>query len=442
MAFLSLSLLCVSFGALADRQAQPKNIIFILADDLGYGDVGAFGNDLIRTPNIDELANEGISLTGFYTSGNVCTPSRAGIMTGQYPIRTGLADRTINIGDERGLKPQSVSLPEKLSQLGYKTALIGKWHLGDKEAYHPENHGFDEFYGLLYSNDEPNQQMLNGREKEGAFSAETLTLDFTEKSLTFIRDNRDTPFFLFLSYTAPHKPLIPSKNFAGKSKAGAYGDVVEELDWAVGQLMKELHAQGLGDDTLIIFTSDNGPFPEGSTGGLLGGKGSAWEGGYRVPFIARWPEVIEAGSSSPAMTMNIDIMPTLVTLAGGTEEDIPEVDGKDIFPVLSQGKPSPHDVLYFFNNERIAALRTPRWRLMLSDYPPWRDAQPIRFEGKKNLSTLLHDMNVVPSQQYDLSRDFPNEKRHLLELLKQGRNTLESLSKQPDSTQFDNSHHN
>ncbi len=284
--------------------------------------------------------------------------------------------------------------------------------------------------------------MLNGRVSKGNFSPDTLTLEFTEKSIEFIRENRETPFFLFLSYTAPHKPLIPSAKFAGRSDAGAYGDVVEELDWAVGQLLAELKDQGLDKDTLIIFTSDNGPFPEGSTGGLLGGKGNAWEGGYRVPFIARWPGKIEAGKSSSSMAMNIDIMPTLVNLSGGSTEDIPNVDGKDIFPVLSENKRSPHEVLYFFNNERIAALRTQDWRLMLSDYPPWRDAQPIRFEGKKNLSTLLHDMSVKPEQQYDLSRDFPSEKRKLLEKLKQGRANLESLSELPDSTQFADSHKN
>jgi arylsulfatase A len=242
--------------------------------------------------------------------------------------------------------------------------------------------------------------------------------------------------------TSPHKPLIPSDDFAGRSKAGAYGDVVEELDWGVGEVINALEKHGLTDNTLIIVTSDNGPFPEGSTGGLRGGKGTGWEGGYRVPFIARWPGQIEPGTVSTAMSMNIDLMPTLLSIAGGESVITQELDGKDISPVLHGSNQSPHEVLYFFNNERIAALRTQKWRLMLSDYPPWRDAQPIRFEDKKNLYSLLYDMEIETSQQYDLSRDYPEEKQKLEALLSHGRKTLESLSTQPDSTQFGDSYKN
>ena len=418
----------------------PPNIILVLADDLGYGDVGVYGARLINTPNIDALASEGIRLTQFYSSGNVCTPSRAGLLTGNYPIRSGLADRTLAVGDRRGLMPDEVTLAEQLKSLGYVTGLMGKWHLGDRPEYHPLEHGFDEFFGILYSNDEPEQALLRGREViEYPLNAQMLAIDITRESLSFIQRNKSRPFFLMISTTSPHKPLIPSPEFAGRSKAGAYGDVVEELDWSVGEVMNTLEKHGLADNTLIIVTSDNGPFPEGSTGGLRGGKGTGWEGGYRVPFIARWPGNIERGTVSSAMSMNIDLMPTLLNIAGGEAH---ELDGKDISSVLHGSNRSPHEVLYFFNNERIAALRTQKWRLMLSDYPPWRDAQPIRFEGKQYLQTLLFDMDVEPSQQYDLSRDYPEEKQQMESLLREGREALESLSNQADSTQFSDSHKN
>ena len=419
---------------------KPPNIILVMADDLGFGDVGAYGATLINTPNIDALASEGVRLTQFYTSGNVCTPSRAGLLTGRYPIRTGLADRTLAVGDMRGLMQQEVTLAEQLKSLGYVTGLVGKWHLGDKPEYHPLEHGFDEFFGVLYSNDEPEQALLRGRVPvESPINPQQLTLDFTRESLDFIEKNRAGPFFLMMSMTSPHKPLIPSADFAGKSRAGAYGDVVEELDWSVGEVMSMLVSLGLDDNTLVIFTSDNGPFPEGSTGGLRGGKGTGWEGGYRVPFIARWPGQFKAGSQSAAMSMNFDVMPTLLNIAGGDSRLHAELDGRDIVNILSGEQQSPHAVLYFFNNERIAALRTQHWRLMLSDYPPWRDAQPIRFEGKKSLYTLMFDMRIDSSQQYDLSRDFPEDKQLLEDHLRKGRETLESLSTQADSTQFGDS---
>ena len=336
--------------------------------------------------------------------------------------------------------PDEVTLAEQLKSLGYVTGLMGKWHLGDRPEYHPLEHGFDEFFGILYSNDEPEQALLRGREViEYPLNAQMLAIDITRESLSFIQRNKFRPFFLMISTTSPHKPLIPSPEFAGRSKAGAYGDVVEELDWSVGEVMNALEKHGLADNTLIIVTSDNGPFPEGSTGGLRGGKGTGWEGGYRVPFIARWPGNIERGTVSSAMSMNIDLMPTLLNIAGG---EAYELDGKDISSVLHGSNQSPHEVLYFFNNERIAALRTQKWRLMLSDYPPWRDAQPIRFECKQYLQTLLFDMDVEPSQQYDLSRDYPGQKHQLEAHLHAGRERLESLSKQPDSSQFGDSHKN
>jgi arylsulfatase A len=437
LAALVLWLPVVSLSASADH---PPNIILVLADDLGYGDIGAFGSRAIRTPSIDRLASEGIVLTQFYTSGNVCTPSRAGILTGRYPIRTGLADRTVHPGDSRGIKREEVTLPERLGELGYTNALIGKWHLGDQPEHHPLEHGFDHFFGTMYSNDEAEQSLLRGHEVvEQRINAQSLALGFIDESLEFISATQQ-PYFLMLTTTSPHKPLRPSSRFAGKSEAGAYGDVVEELDWGVGEIMRLLSDLDQALNTIVIFTSDNGPFPQGSAGGYQGGKGTGWEGGYRVPFIARWPQGIEPNTASSAMAMNIDIMPTLVNLAGGSVDQTRNVvDGKNIASVLQGSNVSPHEVLYFFNNERISALRTDRWRLMASDYPPWRDAQPLRFENKPFLHTLLYDMNVSPAQQYDLSERYPDQKQLMQQYLESGRTNLEFLSDKPDSTQYGDS---
>ena len=428
-----------AYSDTAQAGSEAPNIIIILADDLGYGDLGVYGSSLIKTPNLDTLARSGIRLTQHYSSGNVCTPSRAGLLTGRYPIRTGLANRTLSIGDSRGLRPSEATLAEHLKSLGYRTAIVGKWHLGDKPEYHPLEHGFDEFFGVLYSNDEPTQALLKNREElERPIDPQNLSISFVKAASDFIEQTDREPFFLYLASTSPHKPLIPSADFAGKSQAGAYGDVVEELDWGVGQLMSLLKRKGLSENTLIIFTSDNGPFPEGSPGGLRGGKGTAWEGGYRVPFIASWPGHIQENSESSAMSMNIDIAPTLVKIAGAKNISTSVIDGKDIFSVLKGSQQSPHEVLYFFNNERIAALRTKKWRLTLSDYPPWRNAEPLLFDADKNLSTQMYDMELEPDQQYDLSRDYPAQKLQLEKHLAIGRDMLEALSTQPDSTQYEN----
>ena len=438
-----LIIMLSAFLCAACGENKAPNIVLILADDLGYGDLGAYGATLINTPNIDKLAAQGAKLTQFYTSGNVCTPSRAGMLTGRYPIRTGLADRTLGVDDTRGLKQSEATLSEQLRSLGYVSALIGKWHLGDRPEYHPLEHGFSEFFGVIHSNDQPNQPLLKGvKPIESPINAQMLALRFIDESVDFIQRNQKQPFFLMLSSTSPHKPLIPSPEFAGRSQAGAYGDVVQELDWGVGKLMAALEKAGIADNTLVIVTSDNGPFPEGSTGGLRGGKGTSWDGGYRVPFIAHWPKSIEPGTTSSAMAMNIDLLPTLIAIASNQSEQLTDIDGKDIQALFTGSNQSPHEVLYFFNNERIAALRTQKWRLVLNDYPPWRDAQPIRFEGKQNLYTLMYDMELSAEQQYDMSRDYPKQKQKLVNLLRDGRDSLESLSSLPDSNQYGDSYKN
>lgn len=440
--FIFLGAFLSGVSASADPDGRP-NIVLIFADDLGYGDIGQYGADFIETPNIDSLAVDGVKLTSFYASANVCTPSRASLLTGRYAIRTGLANKTIAVGSSKGMPQREVTLAEQLQQLGYQTALIGKWHLGSQSKHWPTKHGFDQFYGILHSNDVPDQALYRNDDVVNyPIRPDRLTLDFTREALRFIEQSKDAPFFLFMSMTSPHKPLLPSKAFIGKSDAGLYGDVVEELDWGVGEVLAQLRHLQLDRNTLVIFTSDNGPFPEGSAGGLRGGKGTGWDGGYRVPLLARWIDKIPKGAVSDAITMNIDLFPTIMALAGGTPSKAPKLDGKNIFSVLEGGEKSPHEVLYFFNNERIAALRTQRWRLMLSDYPPWRDARPINFEGRKNLYTLMYDMSLPPAQQYDVSRDNAQAKQALLSHLAKGRESLESLSTLPDSEFYANSHKN
>jgi len=395
---------------------------------------------LIKTPNIDQLAAEGVKLTQFYTSGNVCTPSRAGLLTGKYPIRTGLANRTIAPNGPGGLSAEELTIAEQLSDLGYKTGLVGKWHLGNGPEHHPNQHGFQTFFGILSSNDFPDQALYRNTDiVHERINAQMLAVDFTGEAERFIDKNAAHPFFLMLSTTSPHKPLLPAPEFSNLSEAGHYGDVVEELDWTVGQLVTALDRNGLTENTVIIFTSDNGPFPEGSTGGLRGGKGNGWDGGYRVPLIIKWPNNIPEGTVSSAMSMNFDLKPTLLSIAGARENTDEVIDGRNILPLLMGSNTSPHDVLYFFNNERISALRTNDWRLVLSDYPPWRDAEPIRFDKNKMLQTLMYNMHLTPDQQYDLSDRYPDDKKQLEQYLAQGRQTLEALSTHDDSDQYGDS---
>ena len=407
--------------------ASPPNIILILADDLGYGDVGVYGAELIETPNLDRLAGEGIRLTNFYASGNVCSPSRAGLLTGRYAIRDGLADRTITAGDTRGLPAGTTTSAGLLQRGGYRTALIGKWHLGHHtQSHQPNAHGFDEFYGLLQPNDAEQPLYRDTLAIDEPVEQGSLTRRFTEEAVSFIESNARQPFFLFLSHSAPHIPLVPSPDFAGTSRAGAYGDVVQELDWSVGQVLDAVRRNGLTDNTVIVFTSDNGPFPEGSTGGLRGGKGTAWDGGYRVPFIARWPGHITAGSIADAMAMNIDLLPSFAEIAAVAPSRSIHLDGRNILPVLlDKTDTSPHEVLYFFNNERITALRTQDWKMVVQ--ASYRDIQRRLPEHDVR---LLFDMRRDPQERHSLAAHRPDKWRELQAHLERGQRELETPIRQ------------
>ena len=410
-------------GQLSAALGTPPNIILILADDLGYGDVGVYGAELIETPHIDRLATEGMRLTSFYASGNVCTPSRAGLLTGRYAVRSGLADKTISVDDTRGLPANSVTIARLLQQGGYRTGLVGKWHLGHHtQAQRPNAQGFDEFYGLLHPNDVEQSIYRNQQVTGEPFAQGALTRRFTEEAIGFMEDNARQPFFLFISHTAPHIPLVASPAFSGSSRAGAYGDVVQELDWSVGEVLEAVHRNGLAENTVIIFTSDNGPFPEGSAGGLRGGKGTAWDGGYRVPFIARWPGFIPAAKTTDAMAMNIDLLPSIAEIAGKPVPDALQLDGRSIFPVLSGAvQASPHQVLYFFNHEHIVALRTQNWKMVVQ--ASYRDIQ--RRLPEHNV-LLLFDMRTDPQERYSQAVHRPEKWEELQVHLKRGRDELEN----------------
>ncbi len=409
-------------------QETPPNIVLILADDLGYGDIGAYGATLIRTPRIDRMAAEGVRLTDFHASGNVCTPSRAGLLTGRYAIRSGLAKGTITVNDERGLPAGTVTVAALLRKRGYRTALIGKWHLGHHtEAQRPNANGFDFFYGLLHPNDVEQPLYRNGRASTEPLLQGALTRRFTEEAIRFIRRTGGQSFFLFLSHTAPHIPLVASPAFAGSSEAGTYGDVVQELDWSVGQLLDTIEQEGIADNTAIFFTSDNGPFPEGSPGDWRGGKGASWEGGYRMPFVALWPGRIEPGQVAGAMSMNIDLFPTIATIAGATPPPGLALDGRNILPILtgSTGQ-TPHEALYFFNHERFAAVRTQNWRIVIR-----ADYRNVERRLPDHDIRLLFDLRKDPGERYSVADRRPDKWAELQALLERGQRELRPVAQNP-----------
>jgi uncharacterized sulfatase len=355
------------------KEARPPNIVIILADDLGYGDLGIYGQTRIRTPHIDALARQGVRLTDYYAPANICTPSRAGLLTGRYPVRTTLGHEVIQASDTNGLPLSEITLAEALKAKDYTTAIIGKWHLGHTAPYWPPRvQGFDQFFGLPYSHDMKPLALFTDRQagvdyvKDDTVDFATLTAQFTQKAVAFIDQNSAKPFLLYMAHTAPHLPLVPSADHKGHSAAHAYGDVVEELDDSVGAVLAALKRNGIERNTLVIMTSDNGPWFEGDAGSLHDRKGGGgFDGGYRVPFIARYPGVIPAGRVSGAIAMGIDVFPTVLAYVGAALPDDREIDGKDIRSVLAGGKVSPHDHLLLFQNEEIAGIRTQRWKLVV-----------------------------------------------------------------------------
>jgi arylsulfatase A-like enzyme len=385
VSLLFLPLLAALFWLLAPAAAaqtalRPPNIVIILADDLGYGDLGSYGNESIRTPRLDAMAAEGVRLSEFYSAAPTCTPARAALLTGRYPRRSGMT-RVLVPKEKWGLPASEITLAEALQQQGYATACIGKWHLGGRWPYRPGKHGFDSFFGVLYSNDMALLPFLkwprlelwrDGKVVQSPARVETLTQRYTEEAVAFIGRNRERPFFLYLPHTMPHTPVKPSPVFRGNSRHGPYGDVVEEIDWSTGEVLDALRRHGVDDNTLLIFTSDNGPWvvgggmkkiKGGSAGALRGAKNTTWEGGVRVPFLARWPGRLPAGAVRGGIATLMDLFTTAIELAGGTVPGDRAIDGRNILPMLQGTQESPHDVLYYYSQGQVFAVRSGDWKL-------------------------------------------------------------------------------
>jgi arylsulfatase A-like enzyme len=386
----SLLLLDAWCACVAAAPAAKPNIVVILIDDMGYGDIGPFGSKLNRTPNLDRMASEGMKMTSFYCA-PLCTASRTQIMTGCYARRVSMPEVLFPCSST-GINPNEKTIADLLKPQGYATMIVGKWHLGDQSEFLPTRHGFDHYFGLPYSNDmgseytstkkkkhkddrPPLPLMLDDHVIEAPAIQDTLTSRYTDEAVKFITENKDRPFFLYLPHTAVHRPWHPGDAFKGKSSNGLYGDWIEEMDWSVGRVLATLKDLKLDHNTLVIFTGDNGS-PKAKTGDvgkmsnapLHGYKASTWEGGLRESSIAWWPGKITPGSVSDAMMSEMDVLPTVVKLAGGQVPTDHKIDGLDIWPVLSgQSKTSPHEALFYWLKNRIEAVHSGPWKLSVED---------------------------------------------------------------------------
>ena len=404
----------------AAASARSPNVVVIFIDDMGYGDIGPYGATKQRTPHLDRMAKEGMKLTSFYAA-PVCSVSRAQMMTGCYGARVSVPGVYFP-GQSVGLNPSEVTVAERLKEKGYATQIIGKWHLGDQPEFLPTRQGFDHYLGIPYSNDmlkksadtkipvvpllrdEKIVELMDG-------DAQTRLVEiYTKEAVDFIGRNKDKPFYLYFAHNAVHTPIHPGAAFAGKSSNGRFGDWVEEVDWSVGQVLEALRSQGLDKDTLVVFTSDNGPWlikgtDGGSAGPLRGGKGSTWEGGVREPTIAWWPGHVPAGSVNDAVAGTIDLLPTFVSLAGGTVPATPVIDGRDITSILlGQSKDSAREAHYYFSGYDLQAVRQGRWKLALAPQP-----EDNKKKGVKVAAGLrLYDLDAEIGEQTDVAAQHPD----------------------------------
>jgi uncharacterized sulfatase len=427
-------------GADPAAKAGP-NVVLILADDLGYGDLGCYGHPRFKTPNLDRMAAEGVRLTQLNTPMPFCAPTRAALLTGRYPLRSGMTTNPAPDGpppsDSVALAPGEVTLAEVLRRSGYATGMVGKWHLGHARPESlPTRRGFDEYFGIPYSNDMRPVRLLDGEETvEYPVVQATLTRRYTERALRFIERNRERPFFLYLAHAMPHKPLASSEAFYKKSGAGLYGDAMAELDWGVGRVLDRIKELGLDERTLVLFTSDNGPWFGGSSGGLRGMKGTTWEGGFRVPCIARWPGHFPAGRVSHELTVTMDLFATVLAAAGAAPPADRVIDGKDLLPLLSGTDQPVHDVVFGHQGARLATVRDGRWKLHalpMSHRPmvqpgerwvdprgpdgvtilaPYEQSQPTEYPGlltgDETRALSLFDLEHDPGEQRDVAAAHP-----------------------------------
>ncbi len=399
-------------GAIASRAlaagSKPPNIVFILCDDLGYGDLGSYGSR-IHTPNLDRMAAEGVRFSNFCSADPVCSPSRAALLTGRYPTRVGVP-RVFFPQDEGGLNLDETTMADMLKARQYKTMCVGKWHLGRPEPYLPTHRGFDEYFGIPYSNDMKPRVLLHNTEVvEQSADLDTLTQKYTEQAVKFIGSSKSSPFFLYMPHTYPHIPLGVSSTFRGKSEEGLYGDVVEEVDWSVGEVLKALKQNGLEQNTLVMFSSDNGPWYQGSPGKLRGRKNTTYEGGIREPFIARWPGKIRPGRVSNALASMLDIFPTVAKLCGGQLPAKP-LDGIDIWPLLTGRQQSiERPPLLYFDNWDLQCARWMNWKLHIARHntAAYTPAPPGGRHSYLLPRPELYNLANDPDESYDVAAKNP-----------------------------------
>ena len=458
--FLLISITATAVTA-TDAPASKPNIVIILADDLGWGDLGCYGHPSIRTPNLDRMAAEGMRFTDFYSTAEVCTPSRAALLTGRYPIRNGMCHdqfrvlRKISAG---GLPAEEITIAQALKTRGYATACVGKWHLGNyanDPAHHPRRHGFDDYLGLPHSNDmNPTPAAPKGATSRLDQQAEwwaaplyrneeliecpadqtTLTRRYTEEAVQFIRDRKQGPFFLYFAHTFPHVPLFASDKFGGQSRRGLYGDVVEELDWSVGQILDTLRREGLGKNTFVFFTSDNGPWLiQGEAGGSAGllreGKGSTWDGGMREPGIAWWPGRVPAGVVTHELACTMDLFTTSLRLAGAEVPKDRVIDGEDMTPLLFGTGPSQREVFFYYRGSQLYAARMGSLKAHFITRPGYGPEAPVKHDPP-----LLFHLGHDPSERFDVAQKHPDVLAAIAKEVERHRATVVPVKSQLEAT--------
>ena len=437
--FLVLVLLLATQTLAAER---APNVVLIFTDDQGYADLSCYGAARIKTPRLDRMAAQGVRFTDFYSAANVCTPSRAALMTGCYAQRVGLGEvkptgaarsgRVLYANSPYGLNPDEVTIAEVLKSRGYATGMVGKWHLGDAKEFLPTKHGFDSYFGIPYSNDMKPLVMIRGDEvvEENPPQA-TLTDRYTDEAIRFIASNKDKPFFLYLAHNMPHTPLDVPSEWKGKSAGGLYGDVIEHLDHSIGRVLDALVEHKLDENTLVIFTSDNGPwYLRGEHGGsaspLRAGKGTTYEGGMRVPCIMRWPAKIPAGTVCREVATAMDVMPSLAAIASA---DLPKdrvIDGKNISPLMfaTDGAKSPHEAFFYFSGNRLNAVRSGEWKLKLETSLVEEEEYTKVENPQTPIPMKLFNLALDPGEQKSVLKDHPKITKRLTELADRARADL------------------